>query len=108
MSPTRERQRGRTRRALIDAADALFAEGRVPTVGEVAERADVSRATAYRYFPTQEALLVETTFLGDQDALRALPELASEIDDPAARLADAVRTCARWTLARAARLRLTL
>ena len=83
MSPTRERQRGRTRRALIDAADALFAEGRVPTVAEVAERADVGRATAYRYFPTQEALLVETTFLGDQDALRALPERSSAMKDPA-------------------------
>jgi AcrR family transcriptional regulator len=93
---------------LIAAADEVFAEGRVPTVGEVAERADVSRATAYRYFPTQEALLVETTFLGDQDALRALPELASRIDDPAERVAEAVRTGAEWTLEREARLRMIL
>jgi AcrR family transcriptional regulator len=108
MSPTRERQRSRTRRALIEAADQLFAEGRVPTVGEVAERADVSRATAYRYFPTQEALLVETTFLGDQAVLRALPELASTIGDPAERVAEAVRTGAEWTLEREARLRMIL
>jgi len=108
MSPTRERQRGRTRRALIDAADALFAEGRVPTVAEVAERADVGRATAYRYFPTQEALLVETTFLGDQDALRALPERSSAMKDPAERVSEAVRIGAEWTLGREARLRMIL
>ena len=31
----------------------------VPTVAEAADAARVSRATAYRYFPTQEALQVE-------------------------------------------------
>jgi AcrR family transcriptional regulator len=106
--PPRDRQKSRTRRALIDAADALFAEGRVPTVAAVAERADVARATAYRYFPTQEALLIETTFLGDSDALRAIPELAAAIADPGDRLAEAVRTGAEWTLEREARLRMIL
>src|ERR1700754_62271 len=78
-STPRDRQTRRTRRALVDAADALFAEGRVPTVAAVAERADVARATAYRYFPSQEALLLETTFLGDSDAMRAIPELADTV-----------------------------
>ena len=105
---TRERQTRRTKQALIAAADELFSEGRVPTVAEVAERAEVGRATAYRYFPTQEALLLETTFLGDQDALRALPELADSIDDPAERVAEAVRRGAEWTLEREARLRMIL
>ena len=105
---TRERQTRRTKRALIEAADQLFAEGRVPTVAAVAERADVARATAYRYFPSQEALLLETTFLGDSDALRALPELARTIEDPAERMAEAVRAGAEWTLAREARLRMIL
>src|ERR1051326_4356256 len=108
MSPTRERQRSRTKQALIAAADELFAEGRVPTVAEVAERAEVGRATAYRYFPTQEALLLETTFLGDQDAMRALPALADTIDDPAERVAQAVKSGAAWTLEREARLRMIL
>jgi len=108
MSPTRERQRSRTKQALIAAADELFAEGRVPTVAEVAERAEVGRATAYRYFPTQEALLLETTFLGDQDAMRALPALADQIDDPAERVAQAVKSGAAWTLEREARLRMIL
>lgn len=90
------------------AADQLFAEGRVPTVAEVAERADVARATAYRYFPTQESLLLETTFLGDSGPLRALPDLVREFADPAERLSEAVRRSAVWTLEREARLRTIL
>jgi AcrR family transcriptional regulator len=105
---TRDRQTRRTRRALVAAADELFTEGRVPTVAAVAERADVARATAYRYFPTQEALLVETTFLGDSQAMRELPALAQTVADPAERLARAVRTGAEWTLEREARLRMIL
>jgi AcrR family transcriptional regulator len=105
---TRDRQTRRTRRALIAAADELFAEGRVPTVAAVAERADVARATAYRYFPTQEALLVETTFLGDSEALRDLPELARTVPDSGERMARAVRTGAEWTLERETRLRMIL
>jgi AcrR family transcriptional regulator len=104
----REGQKRRTRRALIEAADELFTEGTVPTVAAVAERADVARATAYRYFPTQEALLVETTFLGDSAAIRAIPALAGTVDDPGERLAQAVRTGAEWTLEREARLRMIL
>jgi len=105
---TRPRQTERPRRALIAAADELFAEGQVPTVAAVAERADVGRATAYRYFPTQEALLLETTFLGDSEALRSLPELTREGDDPAQGVAEAVRRGAEWTLEREARLRMVL
>ena len=52
-------QRNRTRAAIIEAATALLREGRPPTVAEAAERALVSRATAYRYFPTQESLLLD-------------------------------------------------
>src|SRR3954454_14211108 len=105
---TRDRQTRRTRRALLAAADEIFAEGRVPTVAAVAERADVARATAYRYFPTQEALLLDTSYLGDSDPLRSLPALAKEIADPRERLAEAVRRGAAWTLGRETRLRARL
>jgi AcrR family transcriptional regulator len=105
---TRDRQTQRTKRALIAAADELFEEGRIPTVATVAERADVGRATAYRYFPTQEALLLEATFLGDGDPLRAMLEDAEAIDDPAERVAQAVKRGAEWTLGREARLRMLL
>ncbi len=55
----RPAQRGRTRASLLRAAAALIARGRTPTTTEVADAAGVSRRTAYRYFPTQEQLLVE-------------------------------------------------
>lgn len=57
----RTNQRYRTRKDLITAAARLMKEGRKPTLEEVAEAALVSRATAYRYFPSVEALLVEAT-----------------------------------------------
>jgi AcrR family transcriptional regulator len=56
----RANQKRRTRQALIDAALALRDDGRNPSFAEVAERALVSRATAYRYFASIEALISET------------------------------------------------
>jgi AcrR family transcriptional regulator len=41
----------------VAAAQSLVTEGTVPTVDAVAERAGISRTTAYRYFPNQRALL---------------------------------------------------
>ena len=54
----RSRQKSRTLQALLSAARELVAAGQAPTVDEVASRAQVSRTTAYRYFPNQRALLV--------------------------------------------------
>jgi len=48
-----------TRDALTRAAVALVQRGVTPTVAQAAEEAGISRATAYRYFPTQEALLFD-------------------------------------------------
>jgi AcrR family transcriptional regulator len=58
---TRERvaQKLRTRQSLLAAARELVAEGKTPTLAEAADAAMVSRATAYRYFPSQDALLLE-------------------------------------------------
>lgn len=53
----RVNQKQRTRAALLGAARALVAEGVTPTVELAAERADISRTTAYRYFPNQAELL---------------------------------------------------
>src|SRR5919199_2344085 len=55
----RANQKARTRAAIVEAALQLYRRGTTPTVAQAAARARVSRATAYRYFPTQEALLVE-------------------------------------------------
>ena len=54
----RVQQKARTRDALVLATRSLLATGMTPTVEEAAEQASVSRTTAYRYFPTQQELLV--------------------------------------------------
>ena len=54
----RTRQKARTRGAMLAAARELLANGVTPTVEQAAERAGVSRATAYRYFPNQRSLMV--------------------------------------------------
>ena len=43
---------------MIAATRAFLANGVTPTVEQAAERADVSRTTAYRYFPNQRSLIV--------------------------------------------------
>ncbi len=84
----RYRQKQRTRQALVDAARELVASGgRSPTVAEAAERAAVSRTTAYRYFPTQRSLLLAAH--PEVDATTMLPPDVG--DDPEQRLAAAVR-----------------
>ena len=55
----RPNQKTRTRKDLLQAASRLTKQGRALTLEEVAEEALVSRATAYRYFPNVEALMVE-------------------------------------------------
>lgn len=57
----RPNQRRRTRKDLLQAAARLMKQGRKPSLEEVAEEALVSRATAYRYFPSVEELLVEAS-----------------------------------------------
>ena len=49
--------RARTRRLMLDTAIALMQQGETPSVSDVAEAAEVSRATAYRYFPSQADLV---------------------------------------------------
>ena len=77
-------QRQRTRKDLLQAASRLLKEGRRPSLDEVAEAASVSRATAYRYFPGMEALLLEASLevaVPEADAI-----LAGVGDDPVTRL----------------------
>jgi AcrR family transcriptional regulator len=50
-------QKQRTRSALVHAARALVASGVTPTVEQAAAAAGISRTAAYRYFPSQRALL---------------------------------------------------
>jgi AcrR family transcriptional regulator len=81
----RPNQRRRTRKDLLRAASRLMKQGRKPSLEEIAEEALVSRATAYRHFPSVDALLLEASL----DV--AIPE-ADDLfrdgssDDPIARL----------------------
>jgi AcrR family transcriptional regulator len=75
-------QKRRTREALIAAARQLVAEGATPTIEAAAEAASISRTTAYRYFPSQRALLAAAH--PETAAESLLPEGAPE--DVAARL----------------------
>jgi len=90
----RTRQKARTRAALLEATRELLAQGRSPNVEEAAEAAGVSRATAYRYFPNQRALLVaahpeiEATALLGEDAPT----------DPQERLDRTIRELIRLTI----------
>ncbi|HVY83902.1 MAG TPA: helix-turn-helix domain-containing protein [Caulobacterales bacterium] len=84
-SPGREKQRLRTRKAILEAAARLLKRGATPTLEDVAEEALVSRATAYRYFPSVEALLIETAIdvaVPDPHALFA----GDTRDDPVTRV----------------------
>lgn len=74
----RANQKQRTRTAILDAALASLSEGTVPTVATTADRARVSRATAYRYFPTQ-AHLVEALARADP-LIVAVDEVVEHLD----------------------------
>jgi AcrR family transcriptional regulator len=68
----RVNQKRRTRAAVVAAAMDLLQQGITPTVAQAAEAALVSRTTAYRYFPTQESLLVELSVNLDVDDIEEL------------------------------------
>jgi AcrR family transcriptional regulator len=57
-STGRTAQKSRTRLALVAATRDLLADGHTPKVEDAAERAGISRTTAYRYFPNQRSLLM--------------------------------------------------
>ena len=52
-------QKRRTRKAIVDAAGELLAQGKTPSVNDVAAAADVSRRTVYMYFPTLDQLMID-------------------------------------------------
>ena len=82
----RDAQKERTRGALVEAARGLLRDGAPPSVAEAAQKARVSRATAYRYFPTHESLLLEIGNISP--ATEPIETLLGELsgDDAEARL----------------------
>jgi AcrR family transcriptional regulator len=81
-APRESGARARTRKLLLETAMQLMQEGLVPSVTDVAEAAAVSRATAYRYFPTQAALVQATV----DEALGPILSWRSDAADAEARI----------------------
>jgi AcrR family transcriptional regulator len=103
--------RERTRRDLRTAAAALLAEGGPMTVQAVAERAGVSRATAYRHFGSNDAVALNATLpapgdpYNDPDWAYTRPRAG---DGPADRIAAVVRGMAEWAFEHERELRTIL
>ena len=75
------------RKIMLHAAMRLMQDGLVPSITDVAEEAQVSRATAYRYFPTQSALIQAAV----DEALGPILEWKSTSDDAEQRVSELVR-----------------
>ncbi len=69
---------------MLETAIALMQRGQTPSVSDVAEAAGVSRATAYRYFPSQAALVHAVV----DEGLGPILEWQSSSPDPEARIVD--------------------
>ena len=83
---SRQAQRNRTRKAIVDATMQLLEAGESPSVAEIADAAQVSRRTVYMYFPTLEQLLLDAT-LGALSQGKIDPVLAeSTSEDPVIRI----------------------
>ena len=101
-------QKRRTRAALVSAAVELVDAGEVPTIPEVADHAGISRATAYRYFSSQERLLIEAVLE------QALPEIEAVVvnwdlgDDVETRVGQLVETVLRTVIEHEATFRAML
>jgi AcrR family transcriptional regulator len=106
-APLRDNQRLRTRKDLLAAAGRLLKQGKAPDMDAVAQEALVSRATAYRYFPTIESLLVEANL---DDAVPMATELFANdtSTDPVTRLDKAEAAMHDMCYRNATQLRLML
>ena len=89
----RASQKSRTRRALVHAASDLVRQGGHPTLTEAAEAAGISRATAYRYFPTQELLLAEVALFAAGGPLFSTAPESVSVPEAVGRL---VRRVGEW------------
>lgn len=98
-SPGRIKQKQRTRDAIVAAARAIVERGETPTVAQAANDALVSRTTAYRYFPTQESLLLELSVSMDIREVEDLVARPLDSTTPEDRLLEFVDLFNRHALA---------
>lgn len=95
MPGLRERKRQRTLTAIHEAGMRLFAERgyHAVTVTDIAEAADVSRATVFAYYPAKEDIVVGAAPDAIAQLRRALDEGARPVVDT---VRDWLRTLAGW------------
>ena len=90
----------RTRRLLDETARELLRTGAPLTVQAVASLAGVSRATAYRYFPTNESVVLHATQPFIDNSFATANDLLDPTnvpsDDVASRAAQLVRAMGEW------------
>jgi len=101
-------QKRRTRAAVLEAAKHLLREGQMPSVAEAADLACVSRATAYRYFPTQVYLLTEAALESARTDVDHFLGRATPSYDPGMRLDTLVQSLQQVTLEQEAAFRTLL
>jgi AcrR family transcriptional regulator len=78
--------RARMKKVMLDTAMELMERGVIPSVSEVAEAAAVSRATAYRYFPSQAVMIQEAV----DEALGPILDWRSDSPDAETRIAELI------------------
>jgi AcrR family transcriptional regulator len=71
-------------KVMLATAMRLMQEGQVPSVSDVAEAAEVSRTTAYRYFPSQASIIQAAV----NEALGPILDWQSDSDDADERIED--------------------
>ncbi len=90
LSKGRISQKRRTRTQLLSATREMMAEGVSITVANAAERAGISTATAYRYFPDPESLKLEAVIAQDlndiEDFLKEFKVRCAGSHDPVDRV----------------------
>jgi AcrR family transcriptional regulator len=94
----RTNQKERTRAAIVAAAREAVATGGEVTMPDVARRALVSEATAYRYFPDLASLLREV-LAGSWDSPQEAMAPVAQSDDPVERIGFAAEVLLREVLA---------
>jgi AcrR family transcriptional regulator len=98
-APTgRANQKARTRTAIVGAARAAITSGNEVSMPEIARRALVSEATAYRYFPDLASVLREA-MIGLWDNAEKAMESMDHSTDPVERIAYATELLLRDVLA---------
>src|SRR3954469_5290569 len=103
--------RERTRRLLSEAARELLRTGGPLTVPAAAELAGVSRATAYRYFPNNDSVVLHAAMSLADDPLSDTewrPAAPASSGDLLERAGDLVRTTGAWAFDHETELRTML